>query len=107
MSTDLSNLIRRRAPGNSLPREFYADRRVFEEDLRRVFHTNWLVAGHSCDIPEPGDYFLLEVGEEEVIVLRDKGGDVRAHFNVCRHRGSRIATQPRGRARSLVCPYHQ
>jgi glycine betaine catabolism A len=107
MSADLSNLIRRRAPGKSLPREFYVDRRVFEEDLRRVFHTNWLFAGHSCDIPEPGDYFLLEVGEEELIILRDKSGDVRAHFNVCRHRGSRIATRPRGRARSLVCPYHQ
>ena len=56
---------------------------------------------------EPGDYFLLPVGEEELIVLRDKEGNVRTHFNVCRRRGSRIATEPRGRSRSLVCPYHQ
>jgi glycine betaine catabolism A len=107
MVADLSNLIRRRTPGKSLPREFYVDWWVFEEDLRRVFHANWLFAGHACDIPEPGDYFVLEVGEEELIILRDKAGDLRAHFNVCRHRGSRIATQPKGHVRSLVCPYHQ
>ncbi len=75
--------------------------------MRRIFHTSWLFAGHSREIPEPGDYFVLPVGDEELIILRDKQGEVRAHFNVCRHRGSRIATEPRGRSRALVCPYHQ
>lgn len=98
--TDLNNLLRSRVPGKSLPREFYVDPEVFEEDLRRVFHKNWLFAGHSCELPEPGDYFLLPVGAEELIVLRDKQDAVRAHFNVCRHRGSRILTEERGRSRS-------
>lgn len=103
----LDDLSKNREPNKTLPREFYVDQEVFEEDLSRIFHTNWLFAGHTCEIPEPGDYFLLPVGAEELIVLRDKEGAVRAHFNVCRHRGSRIATEPRGRSRSLVCPYHQ
>jgi glycine betaine catabolism A len=107
MTTDLSALLESRIPGKSLPREFYTDRGLFDEELRRIFHANWLFAGHTCEIPEPGDYFVLPVGEEELIILRDKEGGIRAHFNVCRHRGSRIATEPRGRARSLVCPYHQ
>jgi len=105
--TDLTDLLRSRNPGKSLPQEFYVDPDLFEEELSRVFHANWLFAGHTCEIPEPGDYFLLPIGGEELIVLRDKEGGVRAHFNVCRHRGSRIATEPRGRSRSLVCPYHQ
>ena len=96
-----------RRPGESLAREFYVDEAVFEEDLRRVFHRNWLFAGHSCEIPEPGDYFTFEVGDESILILRGKGGEVHAHFNVCRHRGSRLATEPCGRAKSLVCPYHQ
>jgi Rieske 2Fe-2S family protein len=104
---DLTDLLRDREPSKSLSREFYVDPELFEEELSRVFHANWLFAGHTCEIPEPGDYFLLPVGDEELIVLRDKEGGVRAHFNVCRHRGSRIATEPRGRSRSLVCPYHQ
>ena len=105
--TDLNELLRSRVPGKSLPQEFYVEPEVFEEDLRRVFYKNWLFAGHACEIPEPGDYFLLPVGAEELIVLRDKEGAVRAHFNVCRHRGSRILTKERGCSRSLVCPYHQ
>ncbi|MDQ4127715.1 MAG: aromatic ring-hydroxylating dioxygenase subunit alpha [Actinomycetota bacterium] len=104
---DLSQLLRSRIPGKSLPQAFYVDPELFEKELYGVFHTNWLFAGHTCEIPEPGDYFLLPVGEEELIVLRDKEGGIRAHFNVCRHRGSRIATERRGRSRSLVCPYHQ
>jgi Rieske 2Fe-2S family protein len=104
---DLTELVNNRIPGKSLPREFYVDPKLFEEDLSRVLHANWLFAGHTCEIPEPGDCFLLPVGNEELIVLRDKEGGIRAHFNVCRHRGSRIVTEPRGRSRSLVCPYHQ
>ena len=107
MMTDLNVLLKSRIPGKSLPREFYVEPEIFEEDLRRVFYRNWLFAGHACEIPEPGDYFLLPVGAENLIVLRDKEGAVRAHFNVCRHRGSRIVTEERGHSRSLVCPYHQ
>lgn len=105
--SDLTTLLGDREPNKSLPREFYLNRELFEEELARIFHTNWLFAGHTCEIPGPGDYFLLSVGDEELVVLRDKEGGVRAHFNVCRHRGSRIATEPRGRSRALICPYHQ
>ncbi|MGH3145549.1 MAG: aromatic ring-hydroxylating oxygenase subunit alpha [Rubrobacter sp.] len=103
----LTELVRNRISGKSLPQKFYLDPELFEEDLSRVFLAIWLFAGHTCEIPEPGDYFILPVGGEELIVLRDKEGGIRAHFNVCRHRGSRIATEPRGRSRSLICPYHQ
>jgi Rieske 2Fe-2S family protein len=105
--SDLQDLLKNREPGKSLPRDFYLDSGLFEMELSRIFHTNWLFAGHACEISEPGDFFLLPVGQEELILVRDKEGAVRAHFNVCRHRGSRIATEPRGRSRSLVCPYHQ
>lgn len=103
----IESLVQNRIPGKSLARDFYMDEAVFEEDLRSVFHTNWLFAGHSCDVREPGDFFTFDIGEESLLILRDKSGDVRAHFNVCRHRGSRIATEPCGHAKALVCPYHQ
>ena len=107
MTNELRHLLRARTPGKSLDREFYVDEAVFEEDLHRVFHTSWLFAGHSCEIPGAGDYFTFEVGDESLLILRDKSGEVRAFFNVCRHRGSKIATEPCGRAKALVCPYHQ
>lgn len=100
-------LARSREPGKSLPGEFYTDEEMFEEDLRRVFHTNWLFAGAAAEIPEPGDYYTLPVGEESLIVIRDREGRIHAHFDVCRHRGSRISTCEAGRTRALICPYHQ
>ena len=107
MTSELQRLLRDRVPGKSLDQEFYVDEAVFEEDLHRVFHTSWLFAGHSCEIAEPGDYFTFEVGDESILILRDKEGEVHAFFNVCRHRGSKIATEPCGHAKALVCPYHQ
>jgi len=104
---DLTNLLQKRTPGKSLPREFYLDGDIFAEEMERIFYANWLFAGSSCEIPNPGDYFTLPVGEESLIIIRDKNGEAHAHFNVCRHRGSKIATEDRGCAKALVCPYHQ
>ncbi len=107
MVVDLDALIAGRVPGMSLPRAFYTDQAVFEADLRRVFYRNWLFAGHACEIPRPGDYVLFSLGPESLILVRDKAGAIHAHFDVCRHRGSRLALEPQGNVRALICPYHQ
>ncbi len=96
-----------RVEGMTLPRGPYVDHDVFAAEMERIFLRTWLFAGHTCEIPEPGDFFTLALGPESLIVVRDQNGTVRAHFNVCRHRGSRITDEPRGHMRALVCPYHQ
>src|SRR5262245_54639229 len=106
-SLRLNDLIARRRPGFSQPRPFYTDERVFRRDLERVFGRSWLFAGHTCQVREPGDYFLFDVGGDSLIVVRGDDGRVRALFNTCRHRGSRICTAPSGRVGRFVCPYHQ
>ncbi len=51
----------------------------------------WLMADHESRIPDPGDYFAFEYGRSDsIIILRDDAGAVRAYYNVCRHRGSRL-----------------
>jgi Rieske 2Fe-2S family protein len=107
MQTGIESLIARCQPGWSLPRDFYNDDTVYQLDLERVWRRGWLFAGHACEIPQPGDYFTLEVGTDPVIVLRDDDGAIHGLHNVCRHRGSLICTEPAGHARRLVCPYHQ
>lgn len=104
---ELAELLRERAPNKSLPREFYVDPTLFGEDLGRIFYNDWLFAGHTCEVSEPGDYLVLPVGGESILIVRDKAGRLHAHYNVCRHRGSRIVTGERGCSRSFVCPYHQ
>ena len=94
-------------PGRSLPRAFYNSADSFAADMDRIFLRSWLYAGHASRIPNEGDYFLLDVGNESLIIIRNREGAVNALVNVCRHRGSRVCTAPEGRSKSLVCPYHQ
>ncbi|WP_420326128.1 aromatic ring-hydroxylating oxygenase subunit alpha [Mameliella sp.] len=102
----LARLIQDYQNGFALPRDFYTSQDVFDRDISAYWNRSWIWAGHASQIPEPGDYFLLEYGPESIIVVRDREGEVRAHLNVCRHRGSRVCVQQGGKARLFVCPYH-
>ena len=84
-----------RKPGWSLEQPFYVDPLIFRLDLDRVFRTGWLFAGHVCEIGKPGEYFCYEIAGDSLIIIRANDGEVRALFNVCRHRGSIICKQPR------------
>jgi phenylpropionate dioxygenase-like ring-hydroxylating dioxygenase large terminal subunit len=104
--TPIPRLVASCRAGQSLPRALYTDPGVFDHDMRQVWSRNWIWVGHASQIPEPGDFLTFDYGPESIIVLRDRAGAVRAHMNVCRHRGSRLCTEAAGKARSLVCPYH-
>ena len=91
---------------HSLSQPFYTHPAIFERDRERILSNHWILAGHASEIPEAGDYRLFDFAGESIILVRDGGGEIRAHYNVCRHRGSRILTEPVGRARSMTCRYH-
>ncbi len=103
---DLDALIRRQKTGYSLEQPFYRDAEIFERDMERIFNKLWLLVDHESRIPAAGDYFLFDVAGESIIILRGGDGAVRAFYNVCRHRGSRVCLEREGRKRLLVCPYH-
>ena len=101
-------LIRRQPPGHALLQPFYTSPEIYRLDVERVLMGHWICIGHESSIASPGDYFLFELDRESVIIVRGQDGTVRALVNVCRHRGSRLCSQPSGHAKSglLVCPYH-
>jgi phenylpropionate dioxygenase-like ring-hydroxylating dioxygenase large terminal subunit len=104
--TDIQALIERQPRGHSLLREFYDAPEVYAQDLERIHLVQWICAGHIGRIPNPGDYFVFEIGPESIIVVRDRGGEIRALANVCRHRGSHVTYESSGNCRAFVCPYH-
>jgi hypothetical protein len=83
-------LIHAQRPGFSLDRAFYEDAEIFERDRQRVLRNHWILAAHASQFEKPGDYRLFDVAGDSVILLRDRDDTIRAHHNVCRHRGSRI-----------------
>jgi Rieske 2Fe-2S family protein len=100
-------LLAQRRQGYSLPQAFYVDPAVHDFDLQAIFHRQWIQAGLEAEIPNPGDYITMSIGESPILILRNQDGAIGGFFNTCRHRGAQICTEPRGHARRLVCPYHQ
>ena len=99
-------LIESQRRGYSLDQAFYTRPEIFARDCERILRNHWIMAGHVSDIPQAGDYRLFDLAGESIILIRDAEGVVRAHFNVCRHRGSRVLLQSQGNARLLTCRYH-
>lgn len=93
-------------PGTSLPAELYNSQDVFDCDMKWLMESQWLLAGHIAQVPKTGDFFLFEIGGESVIITKNRDGQVRALFNVCRHRGSRVCLEKEGSKRIFTCPYH-
>jgi Rieske 2Fe-2S family protein len=91
----------------TLPQAYYTSEAVFREEADRIFARRWVCVGRAEQIADPGDYFLAEVAGESLIVVRDKQEGLRAFFNVCRHRGTRLCEEISGRLNGAIqCPYH-
>ena len=99
-------LAARQRSGYSLEQPFYVARAVFERDLERIVTRQWLFVDHASRLAENGDFLLYEVAGESIVLVRGRDGALRAFFNVCRHRGSRVCLKEAGRVRTLTCPYH-
>lgn len=96
-----------RQGSRTLPGAAFTSPEVFATERERIFARAWNCVGRAGRVSDRGAYFLADVAGESIIVLRDSAGILRAFFNVCRHRGTRICTEPAGRlGETLQCPYH-
>lgn len=89
----------------TLPPWCYTADEFYEREVERIFFKTWNFIGREDEIPEPGDYLVLEMFGESVIVIRDASGRANAFVNTCRHRGARLLDGS-GRCRAIICPYH-
>lgn len=88
-----------------LPNWCYTSPDFYRREVERIFMKVWNYAGHASQIPDPGDYFTIEIAGAPIVVIRGDDGEIRAFHNSCRHRGSRIAWGE-GQCKTLTCPYH-
>jgi Rieske 2Fe-2S family protein len=91
----------------TLPARYYTDAGVFQREMDRFFWNMWIGVGRAEEVACPGDYVLRSIAGDSVIVTRGPDTRVRAFFNVCRHRGTRLCIEAHGRFDgSIQCPYH-
>jgi Rieske 2Fe-2S family protein len=106
----------------ALPARYYVDPAHWEREREQVLYRDWFCAGRLAShrlVPDAtsadpgGRLAVVDVAGESILVTQDHDGELRAFYNVCRHRGSQVvpadplAAPPEpGAARSLRCPYH-
>src|SRR5690606_18206845 len=80
---------------------------LFVDEQVKIFEALWFCALRSDELARPGMFRTVQVGRENVIVVRGRDGDLRAFLNVCRHRGARLCVEETGEVkRTIRCPYH-
>jgi Rieske 2Fe-2S family protein len=102
----IRDLIGRCQADFTLPQAFYSDADLFAFDMAEVFTNSWLLVAFEAELPVPGAYLALTVGRNPIVLVRGRDQAIRAFHNTCRHRGSQICADGRGRSSNLVCPYH-
>jgi glycine betaine catabolism A len=100
----------------ALPASFYLEPDAHRRERERIFYREWFCAGRADQVERPGSLVVLDVAGESVLLLRTREGALRAHYNVCRHRGLQLVpTEPAAppaqclaarKVGSLRCPYH-
>ncbi len=89
------------APGRYTSQEF------FDLEMEHLWGKVWLYAGHVAQIPNQGDYVLLDIPWATIFMVRGKDDQIRAFYNVCQHRGAPLVREAEGNFSLLRCTYHQ
>lgn len=84
----------------------YTDQSIFAEELRKIWYRTWVFVGHESEVPQPNDYVRKRLGLQDVIMTRDKDGELHLLLNRCAHRGNQVCDDMKGNSSSFRCPYH-
>ena len=90
-----------------ISREIFVNEQIYAEEQEKIFARAWLFIGHESQIPNPGDYAAARMGEEAVIVTRDKQNRVQVLLNSCRHRGNLVCRYDQGNATIFTCTFQR
>jgi glycine betaine catabolism A len=91
-----------------LPASWYRDPAHYARELEAFWYRNWIAVAREEELPAPGDWRMVRIGTQALVITRGEAGELRAFHNTCRHRGSVLCTEERGNfaRRRIVCPYH-
>jgi salicylate 5-hydroxylase large subunit len=91
-----------------VPFRIYSDPLVYEREQARIFGgASWSYVGLAAEVPHPGDFKRTFVGDKPVVLVRDRGGELRVLLNRCAHRGVQFCQRNFGNTPEFMCPYHQ
>ena len=92
--------------GSRLEGYRYTSKEFFDKEWEGMWTKVWLLLGREAELPNPGDWQMEPVGREEILMVRQTDGSVKAFYNVCQHRGNPLVEGEKGSVRRFVCKYH-
>lgn len=92
--------------GGRVSREIFCSQEIYDQEMEQIFARSWLFVGHESQIPKSGDFMRSRMGEESVIVTRDKQNQIHVLLNSCRHRGNLVCRYDQGNALAFTCSFH-
>jgi choline monooxygenase len=90
---------------HSLHTDCYRGPDFLDLERQQIFHKSWQFLCHEEKLVQPGSYVAAEVQGQSIFACRDKTGELRAFYNVCKHRGHQLL-QGSGQTKVITCPYH-
>ena len=88
------------------PGEF-TDPVLAQDERDHIFGTVPSILAHSSELAKPNDFMTVQMPRNNMIVVRQKDGSIKAFVNLCRHRGAMLEDREKGRCRIFSCPYHR
>src|SRR5712692_5698513 len=74
-----------------VPGARYTSRDFFDLEMERLWPRVWQVACREEEITAPGDFIEYTIGDQSILVVRSDADTIKAFFNACPHRGTRLA----------------
>lgn len=84
----------------------YTDPSIFAEELQKIWYRTWVFVGHESEVAQPNDYVRKKLGPQDVIMTRDREGEIHLLLNRCAHRGNQVCDDAKGNSGTFRCPYH-
>jgi 3-phenylpropionate/trans-cinnamate dioxygenase alpha subunit len=100
-SEDLVSLER-----GEVNRRIFADPEIFDVEMEQIYGRAWLFVAHESMLARPGDFFEAPMGRDNVLVVRQRDGSLRALLNTCTHRGNAVCRAEEGNTKNFMCTYH-
>jgi phenylpropionate dioxygenase-like ring-hydroxylating dioxygenase large terminal subunit len=90
-----------------IPAARYYDPAFFALECERLWPHAWQMACRLEEIPDVGDFVEYRILDQSIVVVRVDADTVKAYFNACRHRATKLVDD-RGNCEGsgFICPFH-
>ncbi|HKU40726.1 MAG TPA: aromatic ring-hydroxylating dioxygenase subunit alpha [Polyangiales bacterium] len=96
----------------TLSTEIYLSKEYAQAEGTKLWARVWQHVGRVEELPEVGNFFSYEIGEDSFLIVRAAPDVIKAYHNVCSHRGRQLVDiasdehDARGKRKLFVCGYH-